>query len=39
LLFLFFLSIFPFFNIINRSRIYFGAPRKSDIVIKKVHDP
>ena len=35
--FFFFLSIFPFFNIINR--IYFGGPRKSDIVINKAHDP
>ena len=33
------LSIFPFFNIINRGRIYFGGPQKSDIVINKVHDP
>ena len=34
-----FLSIFPFLNIINRGRIYFGGPRKSDIVINKAHDP
>jgi hypothetical protein len=33
------LSIFPFFNIINRGRIYFGGPHKSDIVINKAHDP
>ena len=36
---MFFLSIFPFFDIINRSRIYFGGPRKSNIVIIKAHDP
>ena len=34
-----FLSIFPFFNIINRGRIYFGGPWKSNIVINRVHDP
>jgi len=34
-----FLSIFPFFIIINRGRIYFGEPRKSDIVLNKAHDP
>ena len=33
------LSIFPFFNIINRGSIYFGGPPKSDIVINKAHDP
>ena len=33
-----FLSIFPFFDIINRGRIYFGGPRKSTIVIIKAHD-
>jgi hypothetical protein len=34
-----FLSIFPFLNIISKGRIYFGGPRKSDIVINKAHDP
>ena len=34
-----FLSIFPFFDIINRGRIYFGEPQKSNIVIIKAHDP
>ena len=29
----------PFFNIINRGGIYFGGPRKSDIVMNKAHDP
>jgi hypothetical protein len=32
-------GIFPFFNIINMGRIYFGGPRKSNIVIIKAHDP
>ena len=38
--FVFFNMFFPpFFNIINRGRIYSGGPRKSDIVINKAHDP
>ena len=36
---MFFLSIFPFFDIINMGRIYFGGPWKSNIVIIKAHDP
>ena len=36
----FFLICFsPFFNIINRGKIYFGGSWKSDIVINKAHDP
>ena len=33
------LSIFPFFNIINRGIINIGGPQKSDIVISRAHDP